>query len=283
MALMIKINKMNNVEIIEAYNKFAKYYDAYVNDFKDDLNLYRSFCDKNDKILEVGCGTGRIFKYLLDMGLKNITGVDTSEEMLTLARKKMDKYLIDNTLTLENHDFAMKSLQRSYNKVFITYYTFNYILDKPDKFLRNIYLSMDNNSLIAIDLFYPMLFLDPGSDNVWIERELRLGANKTMTLRSKRSFDGTFEERILVFAEDGKTTTVETSRRFYSREEIEELLHKAGFENIKVIYGYSFGDSSKLIEDYPLHGFNEFNVDLKEYESREELKNNFVVYAHKLQ
>jgi len=273
---------MSNNNTTEAYNKFAKYYDAYVSDFNDDLALYRSFCENTDKVLEVGCGTGRVIKYLIEKGLSDITGIDLSDKMLALARKKMDKYLIDNTLTLEKHDFSKESLKRSYDKVFITYYTFNYILDKPGKFLKNIYLSMDNNSLIAIDLFYPMLFLDPGSDNVWIERELRSRANKTITFRSKRSFDGTFEERILVFVENGKTTTVETKRRFYSREEIEEPLHKTGFGNIKVIYGYSFGDSSKSIEDYPLHGFNEFNVDLKEYKSREELKNNFVVYAHKL-
>ena len=271
------------MDTIKAYNKFAKYYDAYVGNFNDDLDLYRSFCDKKDKILEVGCGTGRVIKYLLEKGLNDITGVDISEEMLALARKKMDRHLIGNTLTLENHDFKMKPLQKNYAKVFITYYTFNYILDKPDKFLRNIYLSMSNNSLITIDLFYPTLFLDPGSDNVWIEKELNLGESKPIALKCKKSFDGTFEHRILVFAEDGKTTTVETSRRFYSREEIEELLYKAGFGNIKAIYGYSFGDSSKPIEDYPLHGFNEFNDDLKECESREELKNNFIVYAHKLQ
>jgi ubiquinone/menaquinone biosynthesis C-methylase UbiE len=274
---------MTDIKTAEAYNKFAKYYDAYINDFKDDLALYCSFCSENDRILEVGCGTGRVIKHLLEKGLTNVTGVDISEEMLIVARKNLLKHLSTNTLTLERHDFCLDSLKKSFNKVFITYYTFNYVLDKPDKFLRNLYLSMANNSLIIIDLFYPLLFLDPESDNRWIERELRFGANKTITLRSKNSFDGIFEERTLVFVEDRVTTTVETSRRFYSREEIEKLLHDAGFRNIKVIYGYSFGDSSKLTDDYPLHGFTEFNVNLDEYENREELKCNFVVYAHKLQ
>jgi len=273
---------MSNNNIAEAYNKFSKYYDAYVNDFKDDLNLYKSFCDRKDKILEVGCGTGRVIKYLLDNGLNNITGVDISEEMLALARMKLDKYINNNTLTLENHDFANEPLKRNFDKVFITYYTFNYIIDKPDKFLKNIYLSMKNNSLITIDLFYPILFSDPESDNVWSERKIEFGENKSIMLREKRSYDGHFEERVLVFVEDGKATTVETSRRFYSREDIEKLLHDAGFRNIKVIYGYSLGDSNKSTEDYPLQGYNEFNVDLDKYANREEAKLNFVVYAHKL-
>jgi SAM-dependent methyltransferase len=274
---------MSGINTAEAYNKFARYYDAYVNDFKEDIELYCTFCNKNNRILEVGCGTGRVIKYLLEKGLTNITGIDISDEMLLIARDKLDKHLNNNVLKLEKHNFSRDSLKGSFDKALITYYTFNYVLDKPDNFLRNIYLSMGRNSLIVIDLFYPILFLDPESDSVWIERELKFERNKSITLRSKKSFDGTFEERSLVFVEDDKATTVETTRRFYSREEIEKLLHETGFRNIKVIHGYSLGDTSKYTDDYPLFGFNEFNVDLNEYGNREELKKNFVVYANKLQ
>jgi ubiquinone/menaquinone biosynthesis C-methylase UbiE len=273
---------MNDTNTSEAYNKFAKYYDAYVNGFSDDLDLYRSFCERNNKILEVGCGTGRVIKYLLDKGLTNITGIDISENMLSIARGKLDKYLKSNSLSLKKHDLSATPLLEGFEKLFVTYYTFNYILQNPDKFLRNAYLSMGNDSFVIIDLFYPMLFWKPESDNVWIEREVKLAKNKIVKLRSKKSFDGTFEHRTLVFVENGESTTIETSRRFYPREEIEKLLHEAGFRNIKVIYGYSLGDSSKLAnEDYPLSGYNKFNVDLEEYTNREEVKSNFIVYAHK--
>jgi SAM-dependent methyltransferase len=273
--------KMKDINTAEAYNKFAKYYDLYVNDFKDDLALYRSFCNKGDKILEVGCGTGRVLKYLLNNGINDITGVDISDEMLKIAQNQLGKYLNTKALLLKKHDFSMGPLRRNFDKVFITYYTFNYILDKPDKFLRNIFLSMGNNSLIAIDLFYPILFLEPESDGVWIESEIKYRANETIILRSKKSFDGTFEHRILVFIENGKATTIESRRRFYSKEETEDLLYKAGFSNVKVIYGYSLGDTSKFTDDYPLRGFNKFNINLDEYANREEVKPNFVAYAYK--
>ncbi|MEJ2307523.1 MAG: methyltransferase domain-containing protein [candidate division WOR-3 bacterium] len=272
---------MNDINTSEAYNKFAKYYDAYVNGFSDDLDLYRSFCERNDKILEVGCGTGRVIKYLLEKGLTNITGIDISENMLSIARGKLDKYLKSKSLALKKHDLSATPLLEGFEKLFVTYYTFNYILQNPDKFLRNAYLSMAKNSFIIIDLFYPLLFLDPASDNIWLERKINLKGNKSITLRSKKTFDGTFERRTLVFVGKGDSKTVETSRRFYSREEIEELLHQAGFRNIKAIYGYSLGDTNKFAKDYPLRGYNKFNVDLDEYANREEVKSNFVVYAHK--
>jgi len=283
MSLMIKIVKMGEKNTKETYKKFVEYYDAYVGDFNDDSNMYWSFCEKNDKILEVGCGTGRVLNCLLDKGLTNITGVDTSEEMLAVARRKLNKYLKNKNLTLEKHDFTKTPINKDFNKVFITFYTFNYIINKPDKFLRNIYLSMASNSLIIIDLFYPRLFSDPESDNIWTESEIKTGADKKITLQDKRVFDGEFEKRVQVFVEDDKRTTIETVRKYYSREEIEKLLHEAGFRNIKLIHGYSIGDSDKFSEDYPLLGFNEFNIDQNRYLKREEAKQNFVVYSHKFQ
>ena len=273
---------MRHIDTAEAYNKFAKYYDAYINDFKEDIELYCNFCNKNDKILEVGCGTGRVLKRLLEKGLNDITGVDVSSNMLEIAQKKLNKHIKANNLSLKKHDFSAEPLRKNFDKVFITHYTFNYISGKATNFLKNIYLSMGSNSLIAIDLFYPVLFLDPESDSRWIERELKSKTNKSIILRSKKTFDGIFERRVLVLIEDGVTTTIESERRFYSKEEIEELLHKSGFNNIKVIYGYSLGDTDKYADDYPLRGYNMFNVDLDEYANREEPKKNFVVYAHKI-
>lgn len=272
---------MKNINTVEAYNKFAKYYDLYVNDFKDDLALYHSFCNRGDKILEVGCGTGRVLKHLLNNDINDITGVDISDEMLKLAQKILGKYLSSNALHLKKHDFSMEPLRESFDKVFLTYYTFNYILEKPRKFLKNIYLSMKNNSLVIFDLFYPLLFLEPESDNIWLEREIKTTNGKTIKIRSKKTFDGSFEHRILVFVEGNLTTTIESTRRFYSKKEIEKLLEETGFTNIKAIYGYSLGDTSKFTDNYPLHGFNKFNIDLEEYANRVEVKPNFVVYAYK--
>jgi len=219
---------------------------------------------------------------MLDKGLTNITGIDISENMLSIARGKLDKYLKSNNLTLKKHDLSVTPLLEGFEKVFVTYYTFNYVLRNPDKFLKNIYLSMAKDSFIIIDLFHPLLFIDPASENIWIEREIKFDNGKSITLRSKKTFDGNFEKRILVFIEDTNAITIETSRRYYPKEEIEELLHLAGFRNIRAIYGYSLGDRGEFTENYPLRGYNKFNINLDKYANREEAKPNFVIYANKL-
>ncbi|MCP3922389.1 MAG: class I SAM-dependent methyltransferase [Desulfobacterales bacterium] len=82
---------------------------GYVFDFKDAL-AYDSWCKKQSNtytfqreiellleqlnplrgssIIDIGCGTGKIFKHLLDFGL-NVSGIDPSPYMLDIARKEI--------------------------------------------------------------------------------------------------------------------------------------------------------------------------------------------------
>lgn len=45
------------------------------------------------KVLDVGCGEGRIIQYLIAKGIResNIVGVDSSEELLSIARRKLPR------------------------------------------------------------------------------------------------------------------------------------------------------------------------------------------------
>jgi len=74
----------------EGYNLYAGNYDEkleYLNSFEK-RKLDDFLKDINGKkILDIGCGTGRIIQDLLDKGA-DITGVDVSTEMLKIAEKK---------------------------------------------------------------------------------------------------------------------------------------------------------------------------------------------------
>ena len=49
----------------ETYKIFSDFYDMYVGQFSEDLEFYKTYCSKSDKIIEIGCGTGRILEYFL--------------------------------------------------------------------------------------------------------------------------------------------------------------------------------------------------------------------------
>ena len=64
---------------------------------------------KTIKILDAGCGTGYVAEVLNKLNYKNITGIDFSEEMLSIARsKKIYKKLICQSL---NEKIELRSKQ----------------------------------------------------------------------------------------------------------------------------------------------------------------------------
>ena len=67
---------------------------------------------KTIKILDAGCGTGYVAEVLNKLNYKNITGIDFSEEMLTIARsKKIYKKLmcqsLNETIELRSKQFEL--------------------------------------------------------------------------------------------------------------------------------------------------------------------------------
>ena len=58
------------------------------------LLKYLEDVPKNAKILEVGCGSGRFLEFLEKNGYKNIYGIDSSKEMMDIAKKRTKAILI---------------------------------------------------------------------------------------------------------------------------------------------------------------------------------------------
>lgn len=89
---------MNNLSNKKIYKKWSKIYDKFFGSsiFNNQRKLEIDLLTLNpeDKVLFIGIGTGEDFKFL-PKGVQ-VTGIDITEEMLEVARKKAD------TLNLEN-------------------------------------------------------------------------------------------------------------------------------------------------------------------------------------
>jgi len=74
---------MNNYDVI------APFYDIEHAQFGEDLDLYRNYAELcSGKILDLACGSGRVLLPLVQDGYE-VTGVDTSAQMLELARQAL--------------------------------------------------------------------------------------------------------------------------------------------------------------------------------------------------
>ena len=78
---------MKPIDCENIYNN-GRQYDLQNKDFIEDIPFYLSQIKKfGEPVLELACGTGRITIPLAEKGI-NVSGLDISESMLSIARKK---------------------------------------------------------------------------------------------------------------------------------------------------------------------------------------------------
>jgi SAM-dependent methyltransferase len=72
---------------MDPYENIVELYDLEHDAFQDDVSFFANVI-QDGPVLEVGCGTGRIVERLVRRGLE-VHGIDTSEAMLTAARRRL--------------------------------------------------------------------------------------------------------------------------------------------------------------------------------------------------
>ena len=88
---------------MEAYTGFASVYDRFMNEIPyEDWVIYltellKEYGISNGLICELGCGTGNITRRLAKRGYDMI-GIDSSFEMLSLAREKESEKATESIL-----------------------------------------------------------------------------------------------------------------------------------------------------------------------------------------
>lgn len=112
----------------------AIYYDL-VQFFDDDVPFYvERALARGGRVLELGCGTGRVLLPLARAGLE-VTGVDASEDMLGVCRAKLaaEPPEVAQRVHLVCGDMRSVSLEGRFGLALIPLYTLNHLLTEEDK------------------------------------------------------------------------------------------------------------------------------------------------------
>ena len=116
-------------------------------DYKAWLKLSQ---ERGGKVLELGCGSGRITSQLSENGI-DISGLDNSPTLIKMMKKKhpnfpKDKILLGNMLDYE--------FPTTYDFVFYSYSTFQYLLTLQDQIsaLKHIRQFLNPTGYIAFDI-----------------------------------------------------------------------------------------------------------------------------------
>jgi ubiquinone/menaquinone biosynthesis C-methylase UbiE len=150
---------------------FVRAYDAFYRteppQIAGDVAFYAKLGrDGGGRVLELACGTGRVTLALAERGL-TITGVDVSEGMLTVARRKVAACpdAVRDRLTLVHQDMTRLDLPDRFGFAFVPFRSFQHLLtiDLQRAALASIARHLVADGRLALHLFDPRLDLLSGA------------------------------------------------------------------------------------------------------------------------
>ncbi len=204
------------------YKEFAKYYDKFYSkkDYQKEVLFLKHFINKNDKIIDVGCGTGMHAFLLNDY---NIDGLDLNKEMLEIAKTRMNGSLYQQNILDINID-------KKYDVVISMFAVINHLknIDELEKCLVNLKKILKPSGKIIIDLHNPQ---DSG-------KKVDSYNNMKRTMIWNYDKETKIEKSSIIFEVNDKTYNDTHIFRIFSIEEIKNICLKLGLKVEKVYENY---------------------------------------------
>ena len=206
------------------YKEFAKYYDKFYQNknYKKETEFLKNFINANDKILDVGCGTGIHAALLTDNGFE-VDGLDLNKEMLEIAKTRLKTNLYwQNILEID--------ISKKYNMIISMFAVFNHLKDTDELMqgLMNLKQLLHDDGKIIIDLHNPQ---SSGS---------KIDTYDNMTRVMKWNYDRSLkiEKSDIIFEIDGIKYTDTHTFRIFTIDEMKECCERVGLKVVNVYENY---------------------------------------------
>ena len=208
---------------------------------KRDYHVYRELIEEHPgRVLDVGCGTGRLLVPFLALGI-DIEGVDTSDEALAICHAKATAQGLSPVL----HRQRMQTLEvRSrYRVIILPGGTFHLVgdADTARMALRRFYDHLEPGGVLALSLDDPQDELTHDRVGRWTSSGV-VNRSDGLQLNQDRMVSDVDEDRQVSTTHirfravrRGRVINEETylmRMRLFSRDEIESLLEQVGFLSV---------------------------------------------------
>jgi len=220
----------------------ARFYDLVYVDVRDavDVNFYlKKIRETTGPVLEIGVGTGRIFRRALAAGA-DMYGIDNSTSMLKHLRKKLPPAEHRRVSLQSAVDFK---LDEKFNLILAPFRVFSHLntIEEQLSALRNIQQHLTNQGLLIFDLFVP----DPKMLAEGISELLDFNGEFTPGKKVQRyvsSYSNIVEQMIygkMKFVWDTDKGRISRewnfTMRFFFRYEIEHLIQRSGLNLVAIL------------------------------------------------
>lgn len=224
------------------YQNFAFIYDQFMENvqYQDWADFVEEVLNSNeikgDKILELACGTGNVTGLLRKKGY-DMTGIDISEDMLTIAQEKS----YENNLKIKylKQDMRTLNLNKSkYDAVVSFCDGINYIIEEEDlgAVFENVYKHLNDEGIFIFDISTEYKLKNTLGQNTFAETS-EDSAYIWENYYDERTRILEFDLNIFIEEDEMYTRHFESHRQKAHRsDELCSKLEEIGFKNIKV-YG----------------------------------------------
>jgi len=228
------------------WNETAPLYDLIYEGMEGDVEFYVNEARKANKVLEIGCGTGRITVPIAEHGV-DITGIDTSDAMLHIIQKKIEEKGLREKIKLFKGDMRYFLLPDKFDLCIIPYRTMFVLITLEDqkRALLNIRRHLEPNGKIIFDVFLPDLKRILNYLPRWRLKTKKIVKPSGETLRvyvkSKYdAFDQIIDDHYIIKTLKGNIQTQKREYklrfRYYFRFELRNLLENCGYQIVET-YG----------------------------------------------
>ncbi len=156
------------------FDDLASFYDAVHDQQGDDAAFYRGLASEaNGPVLEVGCGTGRIYLELLRAGV-DADGIDVSSDSLDVLRETAAEEGLEPTV--REGEMTTFEPEREYALVIVPFRTFLYLhaIDDQLAAFDRFHDALAPDGRLALNAFVPSFELICDQYGEWIEHEITL-------------------------------------------------------------------------------------------------------------
>lgn len=222
-----------------SYDDWAKIYDKFSANYKPDISFYTKEAKKaKGKVLEIACGTGRVYLEVLKTGV-DIYGFDISRKMVALLKEKAKRAGLKPKVKAA--DMRRFKYKEKFAAIIVPYRAFLHNTTVEDQLatLKNIRRHLLPKGKLILNFFFPL----------WEYILKNYGkTEKTkfdgITMFSQSRFADEINQVVSVnfkFLKNAKTfmKTSFNLALIYKRE-FELLLRLAGFKKWKVYGGFSY-------------------------------------------
>ncbi|MFO8109302.1 MAG: class I SAM-dependent methyltransferase [Thermoplasmata archaeon] len=233
------MKRVRPADMTEMYALRADTIDYFFPDRKDEIQSWAKLASEyGDEVLHLMCGTGEILVGLAEKGF-DVTGIDLTQSMIYRAQEKFEEASLEKDKLIVE-DARYFKLGRTFDFVFISTGDFHHFLEQDDinSALGKIYAHLRPGGGMALELFDPPTedFKRPEKRHIPI-RDTPKGLKVWKLNRSSYHADSQILDIVekLHVDEEGVITEGEydIQLKLYTREQMDHLLKKSGFENIR--------------------------------------------------